>query len=318
MKELEIAGIKIKNRYIQAPLAGYTTLAMRELDYDYGCDFAYTEMNSCSAICHSSSRTFEMLPKAKERGKVALQLFGGDLQEILQAIEFVEKHAIYDFLDFNFGCPVPKVIKQHAGSSFLLRPNDMYEVTRAMVIKSSKPVICKIRLGFKEFNYLETTKLLEQAGVKAIAVHGRTQKEGFQGNVHYDYIAEIKKNVSIPIIANGGICLSNIDEVENITKADGFMFGKESMGNPKLFEDLINKEEGRKIREKDISEVYRNMLKHLDILITEKGERLACQLFRGIACYYLKSLPNMKEIKLKIFKFNTYQEYRDLFTSFIK
>jgi len=317
MKELVIAGITIKNRYIQAPLAGYTTKAMRDLDYEYGCDFAYTEMNSCSAICHQSNRTLTMLPTKKEKGKLALQLFGGDLYDILKSIEYVENHAVYDFLDFNFGCPVPKVIKQGAGSSLLLREDDMYNIAREMVIHSHKPVICKIRLGFKEFNYLKTTKLLEDAGVSMIAVHGRTQKEGFSGEVHYDAIAQIKKQVKIPVIANGGISLSNIDEVEKITQADGYMFGKESIGNPKLFEDLIKHEEQKDIRPFDKKEQFTNMLKHLNMLIEEKGEKLACQLFRGIACFYLKSIENSKELKIKIFSFTTKKEYLDLLTPLI-
>ncbi len=312
MKEFEIGGIKIKNRYIQAPIAGYTTYAARQLDYKYGCGLAYSEMISATAICYQNQKTLEMLPLKKENGLLALQLFGGDIDHVLKAIEYVDNHCEYDFLDFNFGCPVPKVIKQNAGSSFLLREDEMYTLVREMVKKCSHPVVCKIRLGFKDFNYLTTSKLIQDAGAKAIAVHGRTQKEGFVGIVHYDMIGQIKDQLSIPVIANGNIDLSNIDQVEQITHADAFMFGRGAMGYPKLFEDLINHELNLPIKEKTKKEQAECMLNHLHLLIEEKGEHMACQLFRGMACFYLKGIDSAKELKTKLIKCNTQKDFDDI------
>lgn len=312
MKEFSIDGITIKNRYVQAPLAGYTSYAMRSLDYKYGCGLAYSEMISATAICYGNDKTLEMLPYKKEEGLLALQLFGGDINNVLQAIKYIDAHCEYDFLDFNFGCPVPKVIKQNAGSSFLTRQEDMYLLVRKMVEICSHPVICKIRLGFKDFNYLSTSKLIQDAGAKAIAVHGRTQKEGFVGEVHYDMIGEIKKQLTIPVIANGNIDVDNIDLVEKITNADAFMFGRASMGYPKLFEDLINYENNLPIREKTKKEQARCMLEHLHLLIEEKGEKMACQLFRGIACFYLKGIDQAKELKTKLIKCSSLKEFEDI------
>ena len=153
MNIFEIAGIKLSSVYVQAPLAGYTSYAMRSLAADNGCSLTYTEMISCNALVYESKKTKLMLPLHKEKVPVALQLFGGDKETVLQAIKIVEKEAYYDFLDFNIGCPVPKVYKQGAGSSWLNREDELIDLLEAMCKISSKPVIVKIRLGI-DMNHL--------------------------------------------------------------------------------------------------------------------------------------------------------------------
>lgn len=318
MKKFKIADIELDNRYIQAPLAGYTSYASRKLAYKYGASLTYTEMISCNAINYKNNKTLEMLPYKKEDNKLALQLFGGETNHILEAVKYVDSNCVYDFLDFNFGCPVPKVIKQKAGSSYLTkqREDEMYHLLRKMVKISSRPVICKIRLGYKEFNYLDIAKLVEQAGVSMLAVHGRLQKEGFSGMVHYDMINQIKQNVNIPIVANGNIDFTNIDEVEKITNADAFMFGRSIMGYPRLFKNLIEKEDNLPITSKNRHDQFDDMLEHLNLLIQEKGEQQACMLFRGIACFYLKGLDQTKEIKPLLLKSKTKQEFIEILTKY--
>ncbi len=314
MNIFEIAGIKLSSVYVQAPLAGYTSYAMRSLAADNGCSLTYTEMISCNALVYESKKTKLMLPLHKEKVPVALQLFGGDKETVLQAIKIVEKEAYYDFLDFNIGCPVPKVYKQGAGSSWLNREDELIDLLEAMCKISSKPVIVKIRLGIdmNHLNYLSLVKRIEQAGVKAIAVHGRTRKEMFSGPVHYDMIREIKEAVNIPIIANGDISLDNIDEVKEITHADAYMIGRNAIGNPEMFKNLILKEEGKEIEQRSFSKQKMYILKHLSLLIEEmQSEKMACEVMRGIACFYLKGLDNMKQIKIKLVKCSSYQEYVD-------
>ncbi len=309
MKTFSIAGLEIKNRYVQAPLAGYTTFAMREMARRYGAGLTYTEMTSCTALNYHNKKTYEMMPHVKENGPVAFQVFGGDSFNVLEAVSYINDHAVFDFLDFNCGCPAKKVLKQHAGSSWLTRPDDLYALVRKMVSISSHPVIVKIRLGYDKVNVLTVGKLLEEAGVKAIAVHGRTTKEGFVGPVHYDLIGELKKTVSIPVIANGNIDITNIDEVEKITSADAFMIGRGAMGNPKIFEDLINHENGIEIRKADIHEQAQDIMDHLKMQIDEKGDELASMVMRSISTFYLKGLPDIKPLKIQLVKCNTYEDY---------
>lgn len=318
VKTFSIAGIEMKNRYVQAPLAGYTTFAMRELAREYGAGLTYTEMTSSNALDYSSERTFDMLPKVKESGPLALQLFGADTNTMLKAVEYLNGHACYDFLDLNFGCPAKKVLRQKAGSYWLKSPDDMYSLIRKIVEISSRPVIAKIRIGFDQINAPTVACLLKEAGIKALAIHGRTTHEGFSGPVHYDVIRQIKDQLDIPVIANGSISLDNIDEVEEITHADAFMFGREAMGNPKLFEDLINHEEKKEIRKKNMKEQLELIKRHLNMLCDEKGEKLACSLMRGISTFYLKGLGNAKSLKMQLVKCSVKEDYLNLLDPLIK
>lgn len=310
MKKFSIAGKEIKNRYIQAPLAGYTSFAMREMNRRYGAGLLYTEMVSSTALVYSNQKTFDMIPKQGE-DSVALQLFGGEKEIILKSISIAESKGEYDFLDFNCGCPVKKVIKQNAGSSWLKREDELYDLAREMVKTSAKPVIFKIRLGFDDDhrNYLQVSKLLEDAGVKALAVHGRTKTQGFTGEVDYKAIGEIKERIKIPVIANGDINIDNIERVMDITGADAFMIGRASIGNPKIFEDLINRELGKEVRIATKEELIDDAITHLDLLIEEFGESIACRLMRGFISMYLKGIHNIKPYKIELVRASTRKEY---------
>lgn len=311
MKTLTIAGLELKDRYIQGPLAGYTTWAMRKMAYEYGAGLAYTEMTSCNALFYHNKKTEDMLPKEKEDGPLALQLFGSDDESVLYGVKVASEDPHYDFLDFNLGCPAKKVLKQKAGSALLDYPEFVYYLIRKMVAASSRPVIVKMRLGVKENHGVELAKGLEAAGVKAIAVHGRTTKEGFTGPVHYDVIGEIKKAVSVPVIANGNITVENFAEVEKITGADGFMIARDAIGYPKIFEDFRRLEEGKPIRGRTYEEQKRCFLEHLDLLIREKGEKEGCTLIRGMACAYFKGLdvPNIRLLRTSLVSCSSRDDY---------
>jgi len=318
MKTFNIAGLEIKNRYVQAPLAGYTTFAMRQMGRNYGAGLTYTEMTSCTALNYHNKKTYNMMPHKKEEGPVAFQIFGGDEENILKSVKYINDNAEFDFLDFNCGCPAKKVLKQHAGSYWLKRQDELYSLLRQMVEISSHPVIVKIRIGFDSIQALTIGKLIQDAGVKCLAVHGRTTKEGFVGPVHYDVIGELKKELNIPIIANGNIDVNNIDEVEKITSADAFMIGRGAMGNPKIFEDLINHEENKPLRQADIYEQSENIMNHLRMQIEEKGEELACSVMRGISTFYLKGLPDVKALKIQLVRCSSYDDYLNVLKPYLK
>jgi len=313
MITFKIAGKEIKNRYVLAPLAGYTSFAMREMSRNYGAGLVYTEMTSSSALVYSNEKTFKMIPQVGE-DSVVLQLFGGDKETIIKSIPIAEANGKYDFLDFNCGCPVKKVLKQNAGSAWLQREEELYDLAREMVKVSVKPVIFKIRLGFtnENRNYLQVAKLLENAGVQAITVHGRTKAEGFSGEVDYKAIAEIKNEIKIPVIANGNISLENIDQVMEITKADAYMIGRGSIGNPKIFEDLINHELGLPIRIATKENLIDDATLHLNLLIEEFGEDTACKLMRGFISLYLKGIKNIKPYKMELVRASSKKEYIDI------
>ncbi len=316
MKSFSIAGIEIKNRYVLAPLAGFTDYAMRKLSYDYGAGLLYTEMESCEALCFDSKLTIEDIKNTKldkancPDGKLALQIFGGKEESILKSIPIVEKYGDYDFLDFNCGCPVPKVIKQHAGSYWLNREDELIPLLKRMVSISSKPVIVKIRIGYTQIqDIVPLCKRIEDAGVKAIAVHGRTRNEFFSSPVHYDVIKDIKKNVSIPVIANGEITEDNFIGVLNETNADAVMIGQHAIGYPKIFRDMIAKEENRLVEEKTLSSQLNDLIKHLDLIFSIKDERSASSIMRSFAVNYVKGFSDSKKYRNLLVHCSSKEEY---------
>lgn len=316
MKSFSIAGIEIKNRYVLAPLAGFTDYAMRKLSYDYGAGLLYTEMESCEALCFDSKLTIEDIKNTKldkancPDGKLALQIFGGKEESILKSIPIVEKYGDYDFLDFNCGCPVPKVIKQHAGSYWLNREDELIPLLKRMVSISSKPVIVKIRIGYTQIqDIVPLCKRIEDAGVKAIAVHGRTRNEFFSSPVHYDVIKDIKKNVSIPVIANGEITEDNFIDVLNETNADAVMIGQHAIGYPKIFRDMIAKEENRLVEEKTLSSQLNDLRKHLDLIFSIKDERSASSIMRSFAVNYVKGFSDSKKYRNLLVHCSSKEEY---------
>lgn len=313
-KKFEIGNITLPNRYILAPMAGYTNEPLRKMAREGGAGLVYTEMISATALAYNNQKTFDMLPRDNSENPLALQLFGGDKNIILNAIDFVEKEAKYDFLDFNMGCPVPKVMKQEAGSYWLKRQDEVYDLLHSMVQKSHKPVIIKIRLGFdkKHINAVEIAKIAEQAGIKALAVHGRTRDEYYNGFPHYDEIAKVKNSVSIPVIANGNIDLNNIAEVEEITNADAFMIGRGCLGNPLIFTDLINSEEGKSFIEHTLEKQIDLMKKHFDMIINYMGEYNGVRYFRGLSVLYVKGFDNAKYIKNKLISMNTVDDFNSI------
>ncbi len=322
MKPFSIAGIEIKNRYVLAPLAGFTDYAMRKLSYDYGAGLLYTEMESCEALCFDSKLTIEDIKNTKldkancPDGKLALQIFGGKEESILKSIPIVEKYGDYDFLDFNCGCPVPKVIKQHAGSYWLNREDELIPLLKRMVSISSKPVIVKIRIGYTQIqDIVPLCKRIEEAGVKAIAVHGRTRNEFFSSPVHYDVIKDIKKNVSIPVIANGEITEDNFVNVLNETNADAVMIGQHAIGYPKIFRDMIAKEENRLVAEKTLSSQLNDLRKHLDLIFSIKDERSASSIMRSFAVNYVKGFSDSKKYRNLLVHCSSKEEYLSVIQS---
>lgn len=316
MKPFSIAGIEIKNRYVLAPLAGFTDYAMRKISYDYGAGLLYTEMESCEALCFQSKLTLEDIKNTKldkancPDGKLVLQIFGGKEESILKSIPIIEQYGEYDFLDFNCGCPVPKVIKQHSGSYWLNREEELIPLLKKMVSISSKPVIVKIRIGYSEImDIVPLCKKIEEVGVKAIAVHGRTRNEYFSSPVHYDVIKDIKKNLTIPVIANGEITQDNFQEVIEKTDADAVMIGQHAIGYPKIFADMIAKEENREVTEKTLESQLHDLERHLELIYSIKDERSASSIMRSFAVNYVKGFSDSKKYRNLLVHCSSKEEY---------
>lgn len=322
-KPIYINGIKIDNRYILAPMAGISDYALRYLAYKYGAGLTYTEMVSCESLIYSSKATLFDLAmtrkdKANKNHKLSLQIFSGNPKMVLESIPLLEKNACYDFLDFNCGCPVPKVVKQHAGSYWLNRIDELISLLKQMVHISNKPVTIKIRTGYsKEIDLIDFCKKVEKTGVSLIAIHGRKRSDFFSGDVNYSLIKEVKENVSIPIIANGNINFNNASEILDYTKADGIMIGQGAIGNPKIFSDLIKKELGKKIKERDIVDNIKILKKNIELEYSYLSEKRASDILRGISIKYIKNAPNSSKLRSALVRCNNKQEYLDALNNYL-
>jgi tRNA-dihydrouridine synthase B len=319
METFSIAGMELRNRYVLGPMAGFSDYSLRKITADYGASLVYTEMESAEALVYQSAATLEDLKmtfldkKTEPQTKLALQIFAGKKDILLQAIPLCEANADYDFLDFNAGCPVPKVVRQNAGSAWLKRPEELIDVLQAMVQVSRKPVILKIRIGFDApMDIVSLARKAEAVGVSAIAIHGRTRNEGFAGPVHYEMIHAVKAAVAIPIIANGGIDADNAQTVLGETQADALMIAQKAIGYPRIFEDLVDAEEGRPILKATLTSQLSDLQKQLELIFATKEERQAADIMRGVSVRYLKGFENASIYRNKLIKCRTLKDYMTL------
>lgn len=319
---MKLNGIEVKSKVFLAPLAGYTNSVYRKLMVKYGAGLVCSEMISDKALCYDSKKTFEMIKIEKEEHPCALQLFGADLDSLLEAVKILNKVGEHDVLDINMGCPVNKVIKARAGSYWLKEPLEAYKKVKAIVEVSEKPVTVKVRLGFdkENINVVEVAKLMEKAGVKMICVHGRTRSDFYGGKVDLDWIKKVKESVNIPVVANGDIVdVDSAIHTLEYTGCDAISIGRGSLGNPWIFTQINHYLETKeKLKEPSAKEKIEVCLNHAKELIQLKGEYIAIKEMRSLACFYIKGLANASSIKTKINEVNAYDELEILLNSYLK
>lgn len=311
----KIGDIEIKGRVIPAPLAGYTNSAYRKMLKRFHAAYTVSEMISDYALIYQNKTTLKMIEIEEDEHPVALQLFGGSRASLLMGLKVLEENAKYDILDINLGCPVPKVVKGKAGSSWLMkgREEELYDAIKAVVEASSKPVTAKIRLGWnhQEINCVEIAKLLEKAGVKLIALHCRTRSDFYDGVAQYEYARLVKEAINIPFIVNGDIdSPEKAKEVLEYTKADGVMIGRAALGNPYLIERIDTYlETGVLLPEASYDLQKELCINHFLTLKDLKGEYIAIREMRNIAPLYFKGVPSSKECRVAFTKASNEEEF---------
>lgn len=306
----------IKDKIVIAPLAGYTNLAFRKIVKEMGASLVYTEMVSAKGLIYENEKTFEYLKTIPFEHPLAVQIFGGDIEEMKKAAEIVFKEGCADILDINMGCPVKKVLKQEAGSKMLLDVDKIYQMVKALVDISPIPVSCKIRAGWdhQSINCVEVAKAIEKAGASLITIHGRTRSDLYGGKVNLDFIKMVKDAVSIPVIGNGDI--KSIDDAKRMleyTNCDAVMIGRGSLGNPWLVRDLVDYFKGETLKNKPTIDDRIAMMKyHFEELKKIKVEYIAILEMRSLAAWYVRSVPRNKQFKLALNKITTGKEFYEL------
>lgn len=236
-------------------MAGVTDVAFRALCKKYGAGLTCTEFVSSAALVRDSERSKAMLVTDPSERPVAVQLFGANEEEIVAAAKLVEHE--FDVIDMNCGCPAWKVIKTGAGSALLNEPKKIEQFVGKIVAAVNKPVTIKIRTGIddKRINAVEVAQAAEKAGAAAVAIHGRTQKQGYTGTANWDIIKTVKDSVTIPVIGNGDIfTASDFVEKMQYSGVDAIMIARGAIGNPFIFAEINALLKGDQIPEKPAPE----------------------------------------------------------------
>ena len=303
-------------------MAGVTTLAYREFMKGFGAGLVVSEMISDCGIDYHNTRTSEYLKTSEKEKPVALQLFGSSIESSVKAVRLIEESANYDILDLNFGCPVPKVTKTGAGSAWLLNPTGMKGYVKAIVEASSKPVTAKIRLGWDEnsINVFEISKMLNDCGVAAIAVHCRTKAQGYAGKANYEAVRGLQSQLSVPLIVSGDIFTAqDALKAKEITGCEGIMVARGGLGNPYLITQinaLLN--EGKVLPDPSLEEQVRYAKEFSDSLIALKGEYIGVRELRGHLPHFFHSKPGLKTKRVALARASTKQELDDIFESILR
>lgn len=317
---MKIGNVEV-GRVICAPMAGITNRVYRKIAKEYGASLVYTEMISDKALCFNSENTYKMMELDEGEHPVSLQLFGGEKEYLVKAVEIIN-NTDAEILDINMGCPVPKVIKSLAGSLWLKDIESTREKIEAIVKTSKKPVTAKIRLGWDEnsINVVEMAKMLESAGVSAVCVHARTRSQYYTGKARIEYIKMVKDAVKIPVIGNGDIkSVDDAIEMFEKTNCDAVMIGRGALGNPWLFKEIsYYLETGKRLDSPNAFDRLDMCIRHAKELCEIMEEKTAIKEMRTHACYYIKGLPNSCFLKNEINKIDDFKTFEKLIMCYKK
>ena len=318
---MKIGEVKLENPYILAPMAGVTDLPFRLLCKEQGAGLLCMEMISAKALQYKNKNTKTLLAIHPEEYPVSLQLFGSEPDIISEIAKMIEPLP-FQILDINMGCPVPKIVKNGEGSALMLRPELVYEIVSKTAKAIKKPVTVKIRKGFDDahINAVEIAKVAEEAGAKAVAVHGRTREQYYSGKADWDIIRQVKAAVSIPVIGNGDVTTGEqAIRMREETGCDGVMIGRGAQGNPWIFRELAEYDRTGTIPLRPTQEEIRNMmLRHARMQLEFKGEYLGIREMRKHVAWYVKGMKGAAKFRAQINQVESYEELEELLKMLIK
>lgn len=292
-------------------MAGVTDLPFRMIARSFGCEFAFTEMISARALVYSNKSTQDMLSSGPTDRPLGVQFVGNDPEVLKEAIALLDDYE-HSILDLNAACPVSKVAGKGEGSGLLKDPHKLRDLLRVMVDNSQRPVTVKIRSGWDEgsVNAREVALYAQDAGIKALFIHGRTREQGYSGKVDYQVIREVKEALAIPVIASGdALSPMLIKKLFDETGCDGVAIARGSLGNPWIFREAVEYLKSGTIPPRPtVDEVTATIMSHLDLNVAYYGEATGVVVFRKLFAWYTKGLPGAKHLKAKAFLAKTKEQ----------
>lgn len=309
--KLTIGSVTLDNNVILAPMAGVTDLPFRLLCREQGAGLVCMEMVSAKAIYYNNKNTEELLQVHPDEGPASLQLFGSDPRIVAEMAKRIEERP-FAILDFNMGCPVPKVVGNGEGSALMKDPRLTEELLTALVKAVRKPVTVKIRKGFDEdhVNAVEIARIAESCGVAAVAVHGRTREQYYSGQADWDIIARVKAAVSIPVLGNGDVdSPGKAEQMLRQTGCDGVLIGRAAQGNPWIFREVTEYLDTGSIPDRpDNAAKKKLILRHATLQLEYKGEYIGVREMRKHLSWYTVGMPNSARFRREINAMETMEQ----------
>jgi len=320
---VQFGPLTLKSNLFLSPLAGYTNLPFRLVVREVGgVGLCTTDLVNARSLLEKRDKAFKLIETRPEDSPLAVQLFGSVAEEMRDAALIVEAHGAVS-VDINMGCPVKKVVKIGGGSAMMTELDKTAALVRGMVNAVKIPVTAKMRLGWDEDNLTapDLARALEDAGVAAIFVHGRTREQGFGGTVNLAGIRKVVEAVKkIPVIGNGDVVTPQAAKMMlDKTGCAGVSIGRGAFYDPWIFKRTLQLlQTGEQPPEASFAERVRVMCRHLDLMIEVFGEELGCRMFRKVAPWYAKRFGPCHEFNKQVVQVATKAQFHEILESYIR